>query len=68
MALTLGVSDPLRFLDVDRDDWLVERAVLEQAQKIRNERDQAIIEALTKGVGAEVARSVAKILRKMSGR
>lgn len=55
-----GVSDPLRFLSSGGADWLIAQAAVHEAARVDQERRQAEAEALSKMIGAEVARRIAR--------
>jgi hypothetical protein len=58
--------DPLAVLAQPPSDAVVTMAALGVAQRYRRDYDEAFIKALSKGVGGEVGRVVAKMLKRVA--
>lgn len=57
-----GLSDPLAMLATSFEDWAVLCAVIEKTLKLRDERDTAMVKAMGRAIGGEVAESVGRLM------
>lgn len=66
-ALLVGVTDPVGFLSLEGHDWDIACTVVEKARDLKYERDKemlkAVIDAVGKSVGGEVARQIGRMFR-----
>jgi hypothetical protein len=65
--LTVGVTDPIAFLDKRGLDWDIQCAVIREAQSLqaqnRQEELKALVDAIGKSVGSRVGQTLAKMFR-----
>lgn len=71
VALTLGYTDPLGLLGLERHDWAVAVAAIKKADELRSERDQQLAQATAvmtaNSLAPMLSKTIAQIARAMRG-
>ncbi len=62
-ALLVGWGDPLALLALDDDDLLIASVVVDEAWRLRGDRERQQLKWAAENTGRAVANSVAKMLR-----
>jgi hypothetical protein len=60
-----GVADPIACLKLPIDEWELFVLAIDEALKLKDERETTIVKTLIRGIGGEVASEVSKMVASM---